>query len=160
MNKGRSYIIMGVSGSGKSTIGKLWSEKKKIPFLDADDFHPRENVKKMSEGVPLNDDDRWPWLNRLAEELKLRPGGCVLACSALKDSYRDILNVGPGVVFVFLQVSRDELLRRLTSRSDHFMPPTLLDSQFEALETPNDAIIVDADQSPDEIIAQMERACD
>lgn len=149
---------MGVSGSGKSTIGKLWADYCQIPFLDADDYHPEANIQKMSEAVPLTDADRWPWLERLAEVLNSHPKGCVLACSALKESYRDLLAVHPEVHFVYLNVTKKELLRRLNSRPGHFMPASLLDSQFAALETPKDALVVDADKSPGDIIKQMQHA--
>jgi carbohydrate kinase (thermoresistant glucokinase family) len=154
----RSYIVMGVSGSGKSTIGKLWAEACDLPFLDADDFHPIANVKKMSSGIPLTDEDRWPWLEILADEIRSRERGCVLACSALKVSYRKLLEQENDIVFIYLDVSKEELRRRLEARSDHFMPAALLDSQFEALEVPRDAVVVNASEPPEVIINQLKHA--
>lgn len=143
------YLIMGVSGAGKTTIGKGLAKQLAIPFFDADDFHPPENIAKMSSGQPLNDEDRYPWLLRLNQLLQdQQEQGAVLACSALKDRYRQILeqDISGGIQFIFLKVSKELLLQRMQQRN-HFMPPALLDSQLTTLEEPRDALIVDAGAS-------------
>lgn len=149
------YIVMGVSGSGKSTIGKMLAEQIDVPFFDADDFHPPANIAKMSSGIPLNDEDRLPWLKALNRLLLDQNDGAVLACSALKKSYRKVLrqHLTTSPRFIFLAVSRDFLLQRMTQRTDHFMPKALLDSQLATLEKPVDALQVDGHLSPDQIIA-------
>ncbi len=152
------YIIMGVSSSGKSLIGKMLAEKLDFAFHDADDFHPVENVKKMESGKPLNDEDRLPWLQKLRGNMMQweQTGGAVLACSALKESYRDILR--PSDIptrFIYLKGSKEVIAERMKKRSDHFMPESLLDSQFEALEEPRNAIVVDVEQSPEDIIEEI-----
>ncbi|MCA6073452.1 gluconokinase [Fulvivirga sedimenti] len=150
------YVVMGVSGSGKTTIGNLLAEKAGVPFLDADDFHPPANIEKMKSGQPLNDEDRRPWLFRLAEEISNADGGCVLACSALKASYREILASGPRpVIWVYLEATKELIRERLKERSGHFMPPSLLDSQFEALEVPKNAIVADVSKEPDEVVQMI-----
>ncbi|MBL8309485.1 MAG: gluconokinase [Burkholderiales bacterium] len=137
---------MGVSGSGKSTLGRALADALHGTFLDADDFHPPENVEKMRCGVALNDSDRAPWLNRLNGELRARQtaGECaVLACSALKARYRDTLAAGlPAVDWVFLDGDAEVIAARLRERRDHYMPPSLLQSQLDALERPADAVVV------------------
>ena len=132
---------MGVSGSGKSTLGALLASKLNCPFLEGDDFHDARAVAKMTAGLPLDDDDRWPWLDRLGSAIgeSLASGGRVVAaCSALKRCYRERLRgaiAGP-TRFVLLDASHDELLRRLTHRSGHYMPASLLESQLATLERP------------------------
>lgn len=144
---------MGISGSGKSTIGKSLSENLGIPFLDADDFHPQENVKKMSRGIPLNDDDRWPWLGAIVEYvMQAHRREFILACSALKQSYRDYLGQRLHNQYLFLELSEEEAEKRLNQRKDHFMPKTLVKSQLETLEPPTDAITIKANLSIDEIV--------
>lgn len=150
---------MGVSGCGKSTIGKLLSKKTNLPFFDADDFHPEANIKKMESGAPLNDKDRAPWLgnlNKLAQE-KTKTTGAVIACSALKSKYRRRLEKGlPEMpTWVFLDGDFDLLLSRINSRADHFMPASLLQSQFDTLEKPRKGIKVDVANKPEEIIAKI-----
>jgi gluconokinase len=144
----RAVILMGVAGSGKSTVGATLAQRLECPFLDADDFHPAANVEKMKRGIPLNDEDRTPWLRRLHDELehRLRSGTwVVLGCSALKESYRQILQEGLSQIdFVFLEVDQPTLKERLGKRKDHFFPKELLESQFATLERPADAIVVDA----------------
>ncbi len=133
---------MGVSGAGKTTVGGLLAERLGWEFLDADDFHPPHNREKMAAGVALNDADRAPWLESLAQALKGRVEagrGVVLACSALKRAYRDQLRVDPSVRFVHLQVARGALERRLAQRKGHYFRPELLTSQLAALEEPSDA---------------------
>ena len=153
------YIVMGVSGCGKSTVGSLLAQQLSLPFYDADDYHPTSNIEKMSQGIALTDDDREPWLTLLANHITQweLAGGAVLACSALKQSYRDILSsTTEGVVkFVYLKGDKEVLASRLRSRESHFMPDTLLDSQLATLETPKDAITVRLENTLDEIISDI-----
>ena len=133
-------VIMGVSGSGKSTVAGVVSGRLGWDLAEGDDLHPAANVAKMQAGQPLTDDDRWPWLETIADWIRQHtqagtPG--VITCSALKKRYRDVLR-GENVVFVFLQGSKDNISGRLASRHGHFMPPALLESQFEALEEPTE----------------------
>ena len=152
----KCYIVMGVSGSGKTTIGKLLADRLNVPFLDADDFHPPENIRKMTSGIPLNDADREPWLNILSKELDKRKEGCVLGCSALKEKYRKLLEQASATInWVYLEASPELIRHRLSQRKDHFMPSSLIDSQFEALEVPADAICVDASLHPEEIVDKI-----
>ncbi|WP_115787901.1 gluconokinase [Arthrobacter silvisoli] len=131
-------VIMGVSGSGKSTVAGVLAGRLGWDLAEGDDLHPEANVAKMHSGQPLTDEDRWPWLELIAGWIRARteagePG--IITCSALKKTYRDVLR-GENVVFVFLQGSRDKISDRLASRHGHFMPPSLLESQFDALEEP------------------------
>jgi gluconokinase len=136
-------VVMGVSGSGKTTIGKLLAQRLGCEFLDGDDFHPPANVAKMAAGIPLTDEDRWPWLEGLNDKLRARKDA-VLACSALKQAYRDILARGLShCVFVYLNGSLELIQGRLEHRKHHYMPASLLQSQFATLEPPRDAIEVD-----------------
>ena len=152
-------IVMGVSGCGKTTVGKLLAERLGLPFYDADDFHPIENVEKMKSGEPLNDADRHPWLASLSWEIeKWNMGsGAVLACSALKENYRSILRPKDTeeVHFVYLKGTEELIHNRLKNRKDHYMPPDLLRSQFEALEEPDDALVVSIEKSPEEIVDEI-----
>lgn len=152
-------IVMGVSGSGKSTVGQLLADRLGWPFRDGDGFHPPANVAKMQSGVPLNDADRHPWLLAIQGFMqKAHADGqsAVVACSALKRSYRDLLLGGePWVRFVHLQGSRELLAERMRSRPGHFMPPTLLDSQLATLETPVDALAVDISEPPAQIVDRI-----
>jgi gluconokinase len=143
-------VVMGVSGSGKTAVGQVLASELGWPFFDADDFHPPANVAKMAAGLPLDDADRWPWLDRLASEMGeilARGGDAVLACSALRQAYRDRLASRartPGDVrFVHLTGDFDTIAARLAARQHRFMPATLLASQFATLEAPFDAIVVD-----------------
>ena len=135
-----ALIVMGVSGSGKSTVSSRLAERLGWIFEDADRFHPASNVAKMSAGQALNDADRWPWLQAIADEIgRVCDAGnhIVIACSALKRSYRDVLLQGrDDVRLVFLDGDKTLIAERLAARKDHFMPPGLLDSQFETLEPP------------------------
>lgn len=163
---GYVLVVMGVSGSGKSTVGARLAQRLGWDFADGDDFHPAANVAKMASGQPLSDADREPWLAAIAAwidaELQAGRRG-VITCSALKRQYRDKLR-RVDVRFVYLRVARDELERRLTLRPHHFMPANLLDSQLAALEPPSAdeaALTVDADdpeQSVETIVAALERS--
>jgi carbohydrate kinase (thermoresistant glucokinase family) len=136
-------LVMGVAGVGKTTIGEPLARALGWPFLDADDYHPPENVAKMKAGIPLQDADRWPWLGRLNRELKDLENA-VLACSALKQSYRDRLAQGiPHFTVVYLYGDAELIRARLASRQHRYMPPALLDSQLAALEPPAQAIAID-----------------
>ena len=132
----RCYVVMGVSCCGKTTVGQALSERCQMTFVDGDDLHPQANIDKMSRGEPLNDTDRAPWLAVVGETLAKTPGPVVIGCSALKRSYRDIIRTGAAepVAFVHLHASHEVMLARVTQREGHFMPPSLLDSQFAALE--------------------------
>lgn len=139
LNKPINVLVMGVSGSGKSTIGIALAQAINGRFVDGDDLHPESNIEKMQSGQPLNDDDRAPWLEKIAKEYisaKQRTESLIIACSALKLSYREILRTSDSnLITVFIDVDRDVLLRRMQER-DHFMPPELLQSQLDTLEHP------------------------
>jgi gluconokinase len=159
-----ALVVMGVSGSGKTTIADKLAERLGWSCEDGDKFHPKSNVEKMSAGHPLTDEDRWPWLNAIADEIervcKAR-GHVVIACSALKRTYRDVLLRGrDDVRFVFLNGTQKLIAGRLALRKDHFMPPGLLDSQFKTLESPGpdeNAIDVSIDASVDTIVDDIIR---
>ena len=150
-------VVMGVSGSGKSTVGAALAQRLAVPFADADDFHPPANIAKMTAGQPLDDDDRHPWLEAIGSWLAGHvAGGGVMSCSALKRRYRDQLRRhAPAITFVHLAGDRAVIARRQASRPGHFMPASLLDSQFATLE-PLDAdergVAIDVDQSVDAIV--------
>jgi gluconokinase len=158
--EGFQIIVMGVSGSGKSTIGALVAGSLGVPFIDGDSLHPQSNVEKMAGGLPLNDDDRWPWLaavgNTLADAAR-QGTGMVIACSALRRAYRDAIRTSaPGTRFVHLAGARDVLASRVEGRSDHFMPAALLDSQLatvEPLEDDEPGMVIDIDQPVTAIVA-------
>lgn len=148
-------IIMGVSGSGKTTVGCMLASELGWEFYDADDFHPPANREKMSHGIPLTDEDRAEWLNSLQNRIRKNLEGgksCVLACSALKQRYREQLAVNEKVRFVYLHGTYEQIETRIKHRKDHYMPVQLLQSQFEALEEPLHAVIVDISNSPEDII--------
>jgi gluconokinase len=155
-------ILAGVSGSGKTTVGLLLAGRLGWPFADGDALHPAASVAKMTAGIPLTDDDRWPWLAAIGDWMDARiaiGGSGVVACSALKRRYRDVLREGrPEVRLVFLDVSRDEDLARLRARSGHFFPARLMDSQFGDLEPPvraEGALVLAAGGSPDELVSEI-----
>ena len=158
---GRVFVVMGVSGCGKSTVGQALAQRLDCPFYDGDDFHPAENVARMSQGIPLDDADRWPWLNRLAdliEEHLLRGETAVIACSALKEKYRQWLKRGQrDVVFVYLKGSFDLIWERMQQREEHYMKAEMLQSQFEALEEPDPftAVVVNIDQDIASMISEI-----
>ena len=149
-------VVMGVSGSGKSTVGSALAQRLRVPFVDADTLHPPANVAKMSAGEPLNDDDRYPWLEKVGEWLADHRAGGVVSCSALKRKYRDQLRAHcPRVEFLYLSGSPELISSRLATRSGHFMPAALLRSQFESLEplgADEAGVTVDAGQGIDAII--------
>ena len=153
-------VMMGVSGSGKSTVAALLAGQLGWDFEEGDELHPPENVAKMAAGHPLTDEDRWPWLARVADWIRTRteterPG--VITCSALKRSHRDVLR-GDHVIFVYLAGTHDEIAARLAKRHGHFMPSSLLDSQFATLETPGPderAITVDINNTASKISAEV-----
>ncbi|URM88942.1 gluconokinase [Streptomyces sp. MRC013] len=151
-------VVAGVSGSGKSTVGRALAQRLGVPYGEGDDLHPRGNIEKMRAGVPLDDEDRAPWLDRVAGWLhdRLDSGG-VIACSALKRSYRDRLaSVAPRVFFVHLHGPAELIAARLTARRGHFMPPGLLRSQYDALEPPapdEHGAVVSVEGTPEETTA-------
>jgi len=152
-------MICGVAGTGKSTIGKLLAEQLTLPFYDGDDFHPLSNVQKMQRGTPLNDNDRRPWLESLAQKLALweSTAGAVLACSALKESYRVILasHCHTEIHWIFLHGSAQLLTQRLNSRQGHFLDSRLLASQLSTLELPDHGWIVDVQKTPETIVRDI-----
>jgi carbohydrate kinase (thermoresistant glucokinase family) len=152
---------MGVSGSGKTTIGETLSAQTGIPFFDADDFHPIANREKLKAGQPLNDEDRQDWLF-LIRAMALRQAkkeGAIIACSALKEKYRELLteDIMAPVHWVFLQGDYDLIMGRLKERKNHFMPPSLLQSQFDTLEKPENALVIDISFTPAEIVAKIRK---
>jgi len=154
-------VLMGVTGVGKTTIGRILAQDMGWPFLDADDFHPPANVAKMRSGIPLNDIDREPWLAALRFEIDarlLRGDSAVLACSALKQAYRDRLHASEAVRFVHLRGDAALIRERLLARTGHYMDPGLLASQFAALEEPLGVLAVDIGPTPQEIASFIEEA--
>lgn len=154
-------FVMGVSGSGKTLIGKGLAQELGIPFVDADDHHPEVNIRKMSQGIPLNDEDRIPWLdelNRLAKDHY--KNGCVIACSALKEDYRFRLmkSIEPRTIWIYLKGSFDEIFARMSKRTDHFMGANMLQSQFDALEEPDNAVAVSITDAPEIMISKIKKA--
>jgi gluconokinase len=153
---GSPVVVMGVSGSGKSTVGAALAQRLRVPFADADDFHPPANIAKMTAGHPLDDDDRRPWLEAIGDWLAEHSGGGVMSCSALKRTYRDQLRGHCSQVeFLHLAGTPDVIGRRQASRPGHFMPASLLQSQFdtlEPLEADERGVVVDVDQNIDAIV--------
>lgn len=154
-------IVFGVSGAGKTTIGKLLAQQLGWRFREADDFHPAENINKMRSGHPLTDEDRWPWLEQLRQQIErsLAAGeNAVLACSALKRAYRDVLRVNDEIKFVFLRGDYATIEKQLRSRHHHFMDPNLLQSQFDDLEEPQpgeDVLSIELDRPPEELVEEI-----
>jgi carbohydrate kinase (thermoresistant glucokinase family) len=158
INHSPLFLIMGVSGCGKSTVAKALSESLKIPFIEADNFHPETNILKMKNGQPLDDTDREPWLQNLAKELlQNEKGGAVLACSALKEKYRTTLNslIAKPLQIIFLEGSFDLIKNRMEQRAGHFMPAHLLQSQLDSLEKPKNAWIFNIQNDPKTIHLQI-----
>jgi len=154
--------VMGVSASGKSTVGALLATELGVPFIDGDDLHPEANRRKMAAGTPLTDEDRWPWLDVVGETFAAHSGaGVVIACSALRRVYRDrIRAAAPHVHFVLLDGSAELLAQRAAARTGHFMPPALLQSQLDTLERPDadeNASVVDIAEPLDAVIAHVVR---
>ncbi|MGW7457187.1 gluconokinase [Streptomyces sp. NPDC054797] len=157
MSTRRVIVVMGVAGTGKTTVGRLLAEALGVPYAEGDAFHPAANVAKMSAGTPLDDADRWPWLDAIGEWIHSLAGlrGAVVAASSLKRTYRDRLRAAdPGAVFVHLSGERPLIEERMAARKGHFMPRALLESQFAALEPLQDdeaGVVVDVSGSPEEI---------
>ncbi len=161
--KPKFYILMGVSGCGKTAVGKALAQKLGWDFYDADDFHPPENVSKMASGIPLDDSDRAPWLDSLHDLISSsleagKPG--VLACSALKERYRQqLIDGNDGVQLVYLKGSYDLIWSRMIARKEHYMKPHMLQSQFATLEEPANALTVDVSLSVNEVVQEIFRIC-
>ncbi len=156
----RLYVVMGVAGCGKTTIGEALAAAIDGTFLDGDAYHPPANIEKMSRGDPLSDEDRWPWLKIFGQEISVRKGPVVGGCSSLKRAYRDYITKAAGepVLFIYLNGSRDLIARRMGERQGHFMPTSLLDSQFATLEVPAShecAMSVDIDATTEEIVENL-----
>lgn len=159
MNK--HTVIMGVSGCGKSTVGERLAVGQGLTFIDGDDLHPESNIDKMRRGEALDDADRAPWLRLVGETLAAAPQPAVIGCSALKRAYRDMIRASAGVpvMFIHLHAPKPVLAKRVAGRSGHFMPPGLLDSQFEALEMLDESehgCVINIDQPLDEVLAQAQ----
>ncbi|MBY5551542.1 gluconokinase [Rhizobium leguminosarum] len=160
-NKAHAIIVMGVSGCGKSSVGEKLAEALHLAFIEGDALHPAANVEKMSKGIPLTDEDRMPWLDRIGEEIKAsleKSEGIIVSCSALKRLYRDRLRAAAGgnLFFVYLEGSRALLMKRMGERKGHFMPVSLLDSQLATLEVPTGepgVVTVDIDDTVEGIAA-------
>ncbi|SMD13958.1 gluconokinase [Rhizobium sp. RU36D] len=162
---GQAIIVMGVSGCGKSSVGALLAERLSLPFIEGDVLHPESNVKKMAEGTPLTDEDRWPWLDIIGQELSAalsRGEGIIISCSALKKIYRDHLRKAAGgrLSFVFLEGTPELLAERMGARKGHFMPTSLLTSQLATLEVPTGelgVVTVSIDQALEGIVEDAMR---
>ncbi|MDQ0373810.1 gluconokinase [Cellulomonas humilata] len=154
-------VVMGVSGCGKSTVGELLADRLRVPFLDADNFHPEANLAKMADGTPLDDADRWPWLRLVGVALAAHPDGAVVACSALRRTYRDLLrDAVPEVRFVHLEGTREQLAARMRARARHFMPVSLLDTQLATLEPlggDEPGIVLDCTLDPATLVSRADR---
>lgn len=155
------FIIMGVSGAGKSTVGNMLADRLCCEFYDADHFHSKDNIEKMSSGIPLTDSDRQSWLISIQNLIKQQKGNTVLACSALKKSYRDILDIpDKDVVFIYLRGHKEVLTKRLLERKGHYAGTNLLDSQLETLEEPESALTLDIVNDPENIVEEILKQID
>ncbi|RAZ92424.1 gluconokinase [Mesorhizobium hawassense] len=153
-------VVMGVTGSGKTTVGEALADAIGATYVDGDRLHPEANIAKMSAGISLDDDDRWPWLAKVGETLRQQPAPVIVGCSALKRAYRDFIieQAGAPVLFIYLDGSRDLVSTRMHERTGHFMPTSLLDSQFATLEVPGkdeNAIAVPINAPLDRIVADI-----
>ena len=151
-----TFLIMGVAGSGKTTIAEKLCQKINAFLIEGDDYHSKNNVKKMSSGIPLNDEDRYDWLIKIREEIIKREKNenLVVTCSALKEKYRSILNV-KNFYLVYLKINKETARKRINNRRDHFMPDSLVESQFSILEEPKKAITLDQSLNPNEMVNQL-----
>lgn len=159
--EGQIFIVMGVSGCGKSTLGRALAENLQLPFFDGDDFHPPQNIQKMSRGIPLEDSDREQWLNRLNKiGIEHRGEGAVIACSALKEIYRTALQKGleDQVIWIYLSGTYNTLWKRVSSRKSHFMPSELLRSQLNTLEAPKYGIHIPVRLSVEKALLRIREA--
>lgn len=149
-------VVMGITGSGKSTVSEALSKSLHIPYLDADDFHSKSNLMKMSSGIPLTDEDKWPWLASIVEHiLNAHRSEFVLACSALKQSYRDYLSQRLSITWVFLDITEEAAKKRLSERKPHYMQASLIRSQLGTLEIPKAAIPINATNELNVIINEI-----
>jgi gluconokinase len=152
-----SIVVMGVAGCGKSTFGQALAEAFALPWIEGDDFHSAQAKAKMAAGSPLDDQDRAGWLQTLVQQIQKHPQGCVIGCSALKRSYRDVLRKAGNVRFAYLRLTPEEAQRRVSSRAGHFFSDTLVASQFATLEDPSgetDVIVLDASQVTSQLVDQ------
>lgn len=161
-NAPRRMVLMGVAGSGKSTVGEALAARMRARYYDGDDLHPKANIEKMSRGEALTDDDRWPWLTKVGEALGKADDTLIIGCSALKRSYRDRIRkeAGSAVTFIHLAGTREVIAGRMGARTGHFMPTSLLDSQFATLEPPaqdEHAVTVDIDQPLEGVVDDILR---
>ena len=151
-----TFLLMGVAGSGKTTIAQKLTEEINAFLIEADDYHSKNNIKKMSSGIPLNDEDRYDWLVKIREEIikRQKTQNLVVTCSALKEKYRSILNV-KNYYLVYLKINKETARKRINNRRDHFMPDSLVESQFSILEEPKKAITLNQSLNPDEMVNQL-----
>jgi gluconokinase len=156
----RLFVVMGVAGCGKSSIGEALAKATQGSFMDGDHFHPKANIEKMSSGQPLTDEDRWPWLTIVGEEMGARSGMVFAGCSALKKDYREKITetAGEPVTFIFLDGAKELIGKRMAAREGHFMPTNLLDSQFATLQRPDEtelAMTVDIKGKREEVVQNI-----
>ena len=151
-----TFLIMGVAGSGKTTIAQKLTEEINAFLIEADDYHSNNNIKKMSSGIPLNDEDRYDWLVKIREEIikRKKTQNLVVTCSALKEKYRSILNV-KNYYLIYLKINKETARKRINNRRDHFMPDSLVESQFSILEEPKKAITLDQSLNPEQMVNQL-----
>ena len=150
-------LIMGVTGSGKTAIGQMLAKELNMEFQDGDDLHPKTNIEKMKRGIPLDDNDRLPWLSKIKEIIENK-ANIIVSCSALKESYRKLLTKDDDINLVYLKGDFNTIQKRLENRKEHFMNPNLLKSQFEILEEPKNAINVDISNTPKSIVRYIKES--